>query len=64
MSKRTYEEQIHIDGRVWGAIAAVAIVAFPLVVALIFGLNPDWYAIRDPCFRWHRSSGRLVLSRC
>lgn len=47
MSKRTYEEQIHIDGRVWGAIAAVAIVAFPLVVALIFGLNPDWYAIRD-----------------
>lgn len=47
MSKRTYEEQIHIDGRVWGAIAAVAIVAFPLVVALIFGLNPDWYAVRD-----------------
>ena len=46
MSKRTYEEQIHIDGRVWGAIAAVAIVAFPLVVALIFGLNPDWYAVR------------------
>ena len=42
MAKRTYEEQIHIDGRVWGAISAVAISAFPLIVALIYQLKPDW----------------------
>ena len=47
MSKRPYEEQIHIDGRVWGSIATVAIVSFPLIVALIFGLNPDWRAVAD-----------------
>ena len=42
MSKRPYEEQIHIDGRIWGAISAVAIAAFPLLVALIYQLKPDW----------------------
>lgn len=42
MKKRPYEEQIHIDGRVWGAIAAVAIAAFPLIVAIIYQLRPDW----------------------
>ena len=40
--KRPYDEQIHIDGRVWGAIAAVAIVSFPLLVAVLFQLKPDW----------------------
>ncbi len=42
MNKRTYEEQIHIDGRVWGAIAGVAIAAFPALVAIIYQLKPDW----------------------
>lgn len=42
MSKRSYEQQIHIDGRVWGAIAGVAIAAFPLLVAVIYQLKPDW----------------------
>lgn len=42
MKKRPYEEQIHIDGRVWGAIAGIAICAFPLLVAVLFQLKPDW----------------------
>ena len=42
MKKRSYEEQIHIDGRVWGTIAAVAIVAFPVLVAVLFRLKPEW----------------------
>lgn len=42
MSKRPYEEQIHIDGRLWGAIAGVAICAFPLLIAILFQLKPDW----------------------
>ena len=42
MMKRPYDEQIHIDGRVWGTIAAVAICAFPLLVAILFQLKPDW----------------------
>ncbi len=40
--KRSYDEQIHIDGRVWGAIAAVAIAAFPLIIAIVYQLVPDW----------------------
>lgn len=42
MKKRPYDEQIHIDGRIWGAIAAVAICAFPLLMAILFQLKPDW----------------------
>lgn len=42
MKKRPYDEQIHIDGRIWGAVAAVAICAFPLLVAILFRLKPDW----------------------
>lgn len=42
MKKRPYEEQIHIDGRVWGAIAGVAIVLFPVLVAILYQLKPDW----------------------
>ena len=42
MSKRNYEEQIHIDGRIWGAVAGVAIAAFPVLVAILFQLKPDW----------------------
>ncbi len=42
MKKRPYEQQIHIDGRVWGAIAAVAIVSFPVLVAFLYQLRPDW----------------------
>lgn len=42
MAKRNYDEQIHIDGRVWGLIAGVAILSFPLLVAIIFQLKPDW----------------------
>ena len=40
--KRSYENQIHIDGRVWGAITGVAIVMFPVLVALLYHLKPDW----------------------
>lgn len=42
MKKRPYEEQIHIDGRVWGAIAAVAIASFPVLIAVIYRLKPEW----------------------
>ena len=47
MSKRPYEEQIHIDGRIWGAVAAVAICSFPLLVALIYHLKPDWGVVLE-----------------
>ncbi len=40
--KRSYDEQIHIDGRIWGLIAGMAIVAFPLLIAVIYHLKPDW----------------------
>jgi hypothetical protein len=35
-------ESVHRDGRIWGIIVAVALLAFPLSLSLIFDAGPDW----------------------
>lgn len=37
----TYLESIHRDGRLWGIILAILILAFPIVLMLIFGTKPQ-----------------------
>ena len=39
---RSFTEQIHIDGRVWGLSLFVLILAFPFVVCLLYGVLPKW----------------------
>jgi len=38
----TYLESVHRDGFVWGIILCIAILAFPLVLCLLFGAVPQW----------------------
>ncbi len=38
----TYIDSVHHYGKIWGWIACGVILAFPFVVALLFGVFPDW----------------------
>ncbi len=38
----SYMESVHRDGRIWGIIVAVVLLAFPLALSLIFNATPDW----------------------
>lgn len=41
----TYLESVHRDGKIWGFSLLGLIVAFPLVLMLIFKAVPDWAAL-------------------
>ena len=38
----SYMDSVHRDGRIWGIIVAVALLAFPLSLSLLFGAGPNW----------------------
>ena len=38
----TYMDSVHRDGRIWNLSVMVLLLAFPVVVALIWGAMPDW----------------------
>ena len=38
----TYMESVHRYGRIWGIVVAVVLLAFPLVLSLVFKTVPDW----------------------
>ncbi len=38
----TYLESVHRDGLVWGIILCLAVLAFPVLVSLVFGAVPQW----------------------
>lgn len=42
--KETYIESVHRWGRIWGLTLLVLIVAYPIVVSVIFRTTPDWAA--------------------
>lgn len=46
----TYLESVHRDGRIWGIILCVILLAFPLVVGLIFNAVPEWTALAKGIF--------------
>ncbi len=41
----TYLESVHRDGRIWGYSLFVLVLAFPLVLCLLFGAVPQWSAM-------------------
>ncbi len=41
----TYIDSVHRDGRIWNIGVMMALLLFPIVVALIFGASPDWKAL-------------------
>lgn len=44
-NEMTYLESVHRDGRIWGYTLFVLILAFPLILCLIFGAVPEWSAM-------------------
>ena len=46
----TYLESVHRDGRIWGIILCVILLAFPLIVGLIFNAVPEWSALAKGLF--------------
>ena len=40
--KLSYMDSVHRDGRIWGVIVCLLILAFPAVVSLVFKTSPDY----------------------
>ena len=41
----SYIDSVHRDGRIWNLGVMALLIAFPLVVAVVFGASPDWGAL-------------------
>ena len=41
----SYMDSVHRDGRIWNLSVMVLLMAFPVAVAIIFGVMPDWVAL-------------------
>ena len=41
----TYIDSVHRDGRIWNISVMILLMLFPLSVAFIFGVSPDWGAL-------------------
>ena len=41
----SYIDSVHRDGRIWNLGVMAMLIAFPLVVAVVFGASPDWGAL-------------------
>jgi len=41
----SYIDSVHRDGRIWNISVMVLLLAFPLTVAFLFGVSPDWGAL-------------------
>jgi len=44
-TERTYMDTVHRDGTVWNLIMMVILLAFPVVVGIIFRAMPDWAGV-------------------
>jgi len=41
----SYMDSVHRDGRIWNLSVMVLLLAFPVTVAIMFGVSPDWGAL-------------------
>ncbi len=41
----SYMDSVHRDGTIWNLVVMVLLFAFPVAVAFIFGVMPDWAAL-------------------
>ena len=41
----SYMDSVHRDGRIWNLTVMVLLLAFPVAVAILFGVTPDWKAL-------------------
>ena len=43
--KLSYIDSVHRDGRIWNLTVMALLLAFPVTVAFLFGVTPDWGAL-------------------
>ena len=41
----SYMDSVHRDGTIWNLSVMVLLLAFPVTVAILFGVSPDWKAL-------------------
>ena len=41
----SYIDSVHRDGRIWNIAVMILLLAFPVTVAFLFGVAPDWNAL-------------------
>ncbi len=41
----SYIDSVHRDGRIWNLSVMAVLLAFPIVIAIIFNVTPDWKAL-------------------
>ena len=41
----SYIDSVHRDGRIWNIGVMILLLAFPVVVAMVFGVAPDWNSL-------------------
>ena len=41
----SYMDSVHRDGRIWNISVMILLMAFPVTVAIMFGVSPDWKAL-------------------
>ncbi len=41
----SYMDSVHRDGRIWNLSVMMLLLAFPITVAVLFGVSPDWKAL-------------------
>ena len=41
----SYIDSVHRDGRIWNISVMILLLAFPITVAVLFGVMPDWKAL-------------------
>ena len=41
----SYMDSVHRDGRIWNLSVMVLLLAFPVTIAILFGVTPDWGAL-------------------
>ena len=41
----SYIDSVHRDGRIWNLSVMVLLMAFPVAIAILFGVSPDWGAL-------------------
>ena len=46
----SYMDSVHRDGRIWGIVVAIALLSFPLLLSLIFGVAPDFEVLLKGIF--------------
>ena len=41
----SYMDSVHRDGRIWNLSVMALLIAFPIAIAVFFGVMPDWAAL-------------------